>query len=267
MTALLVKLGSGEWPDGHKTMYALIDGPDRRVAHVMSAHNDDEAVVAGRGLASDGDVECEPALAAVAQRRRAPARPLTTAELQRKANLACAVFEEGTFRDVRDDDAALLDFFAAAATFARAVADDRAEQWHFGGRVSGTIGEAQVDRELFLLVEPGTSPKLHVLTSADARDVFARDADLVTADHLTVDLVGDDHVLIEMIDAAYGLTAIPLVILVEDGDRRLPRPFDLELLAALLLLLARQVTDGWSGFAYRPKIGGSLRADLFEWAD
>lgn len=264
MPLLLLKLGTNDYADGRKTVYAMI--ADMKVVEITTAANEDEAVAKTRELADDGIVEVEPALEAVAKRRHVAVRPLTPGEKIAKAHLALSMYEKDMYRG-RDGDA-LIDFLAAAAVFVDAVVLDTRPEWYLGGHVQGTVIDAPIDRELFLLVEPGADePKLYVLSASDERDAFARDLELASVDHMSVEFRADKHELIDSLDDAYDLQTVPLVAIVEGGKRRPPQNADLELLAPLLLILGRQATEHVSSFTFRPKLGGEVAVKLYEYKE
>ncbi|WP_437607996.1 hypothetical protein WMF20_45150 [Sorangium sp. So ce834] len=256
---LLTRLGSGQYADGPRVMYALID--NKRVVEVIPASNDDEALVNARALAGERIVECESALEGVARRRDAPVRPLAAFEKIIKAHVAAPLFEQETYRGGIDGEA-MMDFFEAAYVFTHAVAADARPQWHVGAILRGTIGEKRFDDELFFLVVPGREPKLYVLTRADATWVFANDAEITEADRTVVDFRDDRSELSATLEDAYGLTAVPHIVMVAQSVRRKPDSIAFEYLAACMGTIGRYVAAGAPGIVYAPLLGGELDIKL-----
>lgn len=256
---LLVRLGSGDFAEGRRTLYAAIDND--RVAEVLGASNDDEALTRVRELAAGGDVECENKLEAVARRRKAPVRPLTAAEKIIKAHVAAPMLEKSTYRGVTEGEA-LMDFFETAAAFARAVAPDPSPEWHVGATLRGSIAGTTFDQELFLLVVPGAQPMLCILSRADASWMFAHDAELTSVDHTAVQFRAEPGELSSILDDAYGLTTIPHVTIVERGTPRAPDNIAFEYLAGCLAAIARHVVAKAPGIFYDPMLGGELDIKL-----
>lgn len=258
MPLLLLRLGARDYADGHKKAYMLLDDQSR-VEDIFAASNEDEAVAHGRERASDGVVECEPALAAVAQRRRASTRPLTLHEQRVRAHRACSLHEKDAFRNRHS--LALLDFFAAASLFARAAASDARQRWLLSVRVRGTLIDAPVDRRFAALVMPGAEPMVYLVDPALGPDVLASPVDVEASDHLGVSFHGDNLELIEFLDEAYELRAVAVPTVMEASADRGPRDDELVLLAVVMRLIAGDVTDGFDVIRFRPRIGGELEVE------
>lgn len=259
-SVLLVRLGTGEYAEGRRTMYAAFE--DELVLEVISATNDDEALAKARELVPDGVVACEPALAELARRRRAPVRPeLTAMEKIRKAHVAARLFEKDNYRAVTAIEP-LMDFFEAGCAFERALQNDSREQWHIGAKLRGTIADRSFDRELFFLVVPGDEPSFIILSQSDARWVFEHDADVTEVDRMDVAFRKQPGELSTILGEVYGLATVPHVTVVDGRTRRTPDNIDFEYLAGCLATIVRHVKANAPGIFYKPLLGGELDINL-----
>lgn len=239
-------------------MYIVLD--DARIEDTFSAANDDEALAKARALFSDGIVDCEPALSAVAARRRADVRELTLREKIAKAHTALPILE-ASFRDVKNHEA-YSDLLHTASVFAHAVASDTRRQWYVAATVRGMIGSTSVDRDVVLLVVPGARPALAVLSRADAASLFAEETSVTQVDRLMVEIGDGPADLVRLLTDAYVLTAIPRVTIVESGRPRTSDSLSFELLAGCLAAISRFVEAKVPGVFYDPLLGGRLDIKL-----
>jgi hypothetical protein len=256
---LFVRLGTGDLREGHKTLYAVLDGGTP--VDMYTASNPDEGLAMAREIAKDRPVECEDALTDLAHRRRATTRELTPYEKVMKLHIAAPMFEPTTYGKVLDDRA-VMDFFEAASAFARTVASDPRDEWFVGATLRGTVAGQTFDRELFLLVLPGQTPGLHILSKADADWVFEHEAQTTDVDHMAITFLRRPQALVELADPAYGLTVIPHVEVFEQRQQRQPNDVDFEVLAACMAVIARHVAAKAPGIDYTPQMGGELALRL-----
>lgn len=254
---VLARLGEGDYAEGHRVMFALLD--DKAIFEVIAASNEDEALARARELAGERGVDCEPLLEALARRRRASTQAPTAFQKMLKAHAALRLFAKDTY--VGRQDAAVMDFLEAAYVFSRAIADDARPQWHVAATARGTVAERAVDRELFLLVEPGTEPRFVVLSRTDADWVFANDAEVTRVDRMVIEFASDPA-LDPIVEDAYGVQSVPHVIVVESGARRPADDLDLEFLAACMGTIGRHVAAKAVGLTYSPLLGGELDIKL-----
>ncbi|GEM_PF-3626344 len=239
-------------------MYIVLD--DARIEDTYSAANDDEALAKARALFADGIVDCEPALSAVATRRRAEVRELTVREKIAKAHAALPVLET-SFRGVKNHEA-YSDLLNTASVFAHAVAKDTRRQWYVAAAVQGTVGSTSIERDVVLLVVPGARPSLSVLTRADATSLFAEDAVITDVDRTSVEMLEGAADLTQLLTDAYLLAAIPRVTIVENQQPRASDSLSFELLAGYLAAISRFVDAKVPGIFYEPLLGGELDIKL-----
>jgi hypothetical protein len=259
VTRILLRLGSGDYSDGHKAMYAVLE--DKRVVDISPAVNDDSALAHARELSPDIEVACEPALEPLARRRGATMRPLTTFEKTAKANLAVSMFAPTTYRGVKDGEA-LRDFFAAAKVFAQTVADDTRPQWNVAATIRGTVVNTEIDREVFFLVVPGAEPQLIVMSQTDARWIAANDAEVTDVDRMAIVFRSKPGELATIVEEAYGLRTIPEVTIIDNRQPRSPDSEAFELLAGCMGAIGRFVAAKAPGIFYEPLLGGELDIKL-----
>lgn len=260
-THLLGRLGTMDVRGVSCVVYVVLD--DGEIVDSFTAANDDEALFKARDLFSDGVVDCEPGLAALAARRGAPVRERTSGELISMAHLALPLLVPETFKGVKQH-AAITDLLNTASGFRRAVAPDLRQHWYVAARVSGTVTaeSTPIDRDLFFLVLPGPRPSLIVVESADARWMFANGADVLDVDRMAVELGDGPAELVQILHDGYELDAVPRVTVVKERQSHWPNSDLVELLAGCLASITRQVDAKVSGIRFSTRLGGTLAIDL-----